>query len=138
MAHGTRIGSAVMFVQQLDRSVSFYTELLAMRVADQSPTAALLVSPGGTQLFLRAMGANAGHPLGGVGLQYVIWTADGAEDIERCERVLKARSAHLDTRSSGGVKLVEGHDPDDTVVMVTYPGPDQMPLHELPVRIYGW
>ena len=105
MAHGTRIGSAVMFVQQLDRSVSFYTELLAMQVADQSPTAALLVSPGGTQLILRAMGANAGHPLGGVGLQYVIWTADGAEDIERCERVLKARSAHLDTRSSGGVKV---------------------------------
>jgi catechol 2,3-dioxygenase-like lactoylglutathione lyase family enzyme len=138
MAHGTRIGSAVMFVQQLDRSVSFYTELLAMQVADQSPTAALLVSPGGTQLILRAMGANAGHPLGGVGLQYVIWTADGAEDIERCEQVLKARSAHLDTRSSGGVKLVEGRDPDDTVVMVAYPGPDQMPLHKLPVRIYGW
>jgi catechol 2,3-dioxygenase-like lactoylglutathione lyase family enzyme len=138
MAHGTRIGSAVMFVQQLDRSVSFYTELLAMRVADQSPTAALLVSPGGTQLFLRAMGANAGHPLGGVGLQYVIWTADGAEDVERCEQVLKARSAHRDTRSSDGVKLVEGRDPDDTVVMVAYPGPDQVPLHELPVRIYGW
>ena len=53
-------------------------------------------------------------------------------------RVLKARSAYRDTRSSGGVKLVEGHDPDDTVVMVTYPGPDQMPAHELPVRIYGW
>ena len=138
MAHGTRIGSAVMFVQQLDRSVSFYTELLAMRVADQSPTAALLASPGGTQLVLRAMGANAGHPLGGVGLQYVIWTADGAEDLERCERVLKARSAYRDTRSSGGVTLVEGHDPDDTVVMVAYPGPDQVPLHELPVRIYGW
>ena len=65
MAKGTRIGSAVMFVQQLDRSVSFYTELLAMQVADQSPTAALLVSPGGTQLILRAMGSNAGHPLGG-------------------------------------------------------------------------
>jgi catechol 2,3-dioxygenase-like lactoylglutathione lyase family enzyme len=138
MAQGTRIGSAVMFVQELDRSVSFYTELLAMRVADQSPTAALLVSPGGTQLFLRAMGANAGHPLGGVGLQYVIWTADGDEDFERCERVLKARSALRGTRSSGGVKLVEGRDPDDMVVMVTYPGPDQMPAHELPVRIYGW
>ena len=37
MAKGTRIGAAVMFVQRLDRSVSFYTELLAMQVADQSP-----------------------------------------------------------------------------------------------------
>jgi catechol 2,3-dioxygenase-like lactoylglutathione lyase family enzyme len=138
MAHGARIGSAVMFVQQLDRSVSFYTELLAMRVADRSPTAALLVSPGGAQLFLRAMGSNAGHPLGGVGLQYVIWTADGKEDFERCERVLKAHSAHRETRSSGGVLAVEGHDPDDTVVMISYPGPDELPARELPVRIYGW
>jgi catechol 2,3-dioxygenase-like lactoylglutathione lyase family enzyme len=138
MAHGTRIGSAVMFVQQLDRSVDFYTELLAMQVADHSPTAALLVSPSGTQLFLRAMGSNASHPLGGVGLQYLIWTADGEEDFQRCERVLKARSAHRDTRSGEGVKLVEGHDPDDTVVMVTYPGPDEMPAHQLPLRIYGW
>jgi catechol 2,3-dioxygenase-like lactoylglutathione lyase family enzyme len=138
MAHGTRIGSAVMFVQQLDRSVDFYTELLAMQVADHSPTAALLVSPSGTQLFLRAMGSNASHPLGGVGLQYLIWTADGEEDFQRCERVLKARSAHRDTRSGEGVKLVEGHDPDDTVVMVSYPGPDEMPAHQLPLRIYGW
>ena len=138
MAHGTRIGSAVMFVQQLDRSVSFYTELLAMQVADHSPTAALLVSSSGTQLFLRAMGSNASHPLGGVGLQYLIWTADGEEDFQRCERVLKARAAHRDTRSGDGVKLVEGYDPDDTVVMVTYPGPDEMPVHQLPLRIYGW
>ncbi len=84
------------------------------------------------------MGANAGHPLGGVGLQYVTWTADGKEDFERCERVLKAHSAHRDTRSSGGVMAVEGRDPDDTVVMITYPGPDEVPSHELPLRIYGW
>ena len=65
MAKGMRIGAAVMFVQRLDRSVSFYTELLAMQVADQSTTAALLVSPGGTQLILRAMGSNATHPWAG-------------------------------------------------------------------------
>jgi catechol 2,3-dioxygenase-like lactoylglutathione lyase family enzyme len=138
MAKGTRIGSAVMFVQRLDRSVSFYRELLAMQVVDDSPTAALLVSPAGTQLILRAMGSNAAHALGGVGVQYVTWTADGKEDFERCERVLKAHSAHRDTRSSGGVMAVEGRDPDDTVVMITYPGPDEVPVHKLPVRIYGW
>ena len=138
MAKGMRIGAAVMFVQRLDRSVSFYTELLAMQVADQSTTAALLVSPGGTQLILRAMGSNASHPLGGVGFQYVTWTADGKEDFARCERVLKAHSAYRETRSSDGVMAVEGHDPDDTVVMITYPGPDEVPVRKLPVRIYGW
>jgi hypothetical protein len=53
-------------------------------------------------------------------------------------RVLKAHSAHRETRSSDGVMAVEGHDPDDTVVMISYPGPDELPVRELPVRIYGW
>ena len=138
MAKGTRIGSAVMFVQQLDRSVSFYQDVLALQVADQSPTAALLVSLEGAELILRAMGSNAAHPLGGVGLQYVIWTAAGHADLERCERALKERSAYRDTRSDDGVTVIEGHDPDDTVVMIVYPGPDERPLRELPTRIYGW
>ena len=84
------------------------------------------------------MGAGAAHSLGGVGVQYVIWTAADQEDLDRCEGVLKELSAHRDTRSSGPVKAVEGRDPDDIVVLITYPGPDQVPLHELPVRIYGW
>jgi len=45
MTNGAQLGSAVMFVQQLDRSVSFYQDVLALQVADQSPTAALLISP---------------------------------------------------------------------------------------------
>ena len=127
-----------MFVQNLDRSVSFYTDVLALEVADQSPTAALLRSGDGSQLILRAMGSNASHALGSVGVQYVIWTADGKEGLDRCERVLKERSAHRETRGSAGVMVVEGRDPDDIVLMITYPGPDEAPLHELPVRIYGW
>jgi catechol 2,3-dioxygenase-like lactoylglutathione lyase family enzyme len=138
MAHGARLGSVVMFVQDLDRSVSFYLDVLGLEVADRSPTAALLVSAGGSQLILRAMGSNATHALGSVGVQYVTWTADGKEDLERSERVLKERSAYRETRSSGGITAVEGRDPDDIVLMITYPGPDQAPLHELPLRIYGW
>ncbi len=138
MTHGTRLGSAVMFVQHLDRSVSFYRELLGLAVADQSPTAALLTSPSGAQLILRAMGGGAAHPLGGVGLQYVTWTADGEAELGRCERVLRERSAYRDTHHGGGVVAVEGHDPDGVVVMITYPGPDQASAHRLPSRIYGW
>jgi catechol 2,3-dioxygenase-like lactoylglutathione lyase family enzyme len=137
MAQGTRIGSVVMFVQDLDRSVSFYEELLALKVADRSVTAALLTSVDGTQLILRAMGGGV-HSLGGVGVQYVIWTAPSREDLDRCERVLKQRSAHLDTRASGRTTAVEGRDPDNITVQIIYPGPEEEPLHQLPVRIYGW
>src|SRR5262252_1876214 len=121
MTQGTRIGSVVMFVQDLDRSVSFYQELLTLEVADRSPTAALLTSVNGSQLILRAMGSGV-HSLGGVGVQYVIWTASGHEDLDRIERVLKQRSAHLDTRASGRSTAVEGRDPDNIAVIVIYPG----------------
>ncbi len=138
MSQGTKISSAVMFVQELDRSVSFYLEVLSLELVDRSPTAALLISQAGAQLILRSMGGNAPHALGGVGVQYVVWTADGADGLPRCEQALRERSAHVETRTCEGVSVVEGRDPDGTVVVVTYPGPDQLPLHKLPVRIYGW
>jgi catechol 2,3-dioxygenase-like lactoylglutathione lyase family enzyme len=138
MAHGARLGSAVMFVHELDRSVSFYQDVLGLEIADRSSTAALLIGAHGSQLILRAMGANAAHALGSVGVQYVVWTAADADDLSRCEQALKARSAHAETRGREGAAVVEGRDPDGIPVIVTYPGPDQLPLHELPVRIYGW
>jgi catechol 2,3-dioxygenase-like lactoylglutathione lyase family enzyme len=138
MAHGARLDSVVMFVHDLDRSVSFYSDVLNLHVADRSATAALLIGANRSQLILRAMGRGAEHALGGVGVQYVIWTADDADDLARCEKVLKDRSAWRDSRTTEHVTAVEGRDPDDIVVMITYPGPDQAPLHELPVRIYGW
>jgi catechol 2,3-dioxygenase-like lactoylglutathione lyase family enzyme len=138
MAQGARIDSAIMFVQDLDRSVSFYTDVLGLEITDRDTTAALLSSAGGSHLIIRAMGTGAVHALGGVGVQYVIWTAADQDDLDRCERALKGRAAHVETRKSGPVSAVEGRDPDGIVVMVTYPGPDQEPLHKLPSRIYGW
>jgi catechol 2,3-dioxygenase-like lactoylglutathione lyase family enzyme len=127
-----------MFVQSLDRSVSFYQDVLGLEVADRSATAALLVSDEGAQLVLRALGTNAEHALGSVGIQYVIWTAGGDEAVRQAEQALRARSALLGTRASGQVTVVEGRDPDDIVVMIAHPGPDQALLAGLPAWIYGW
>src|ERR1700730_12856609 len=127
MAQGATLGSVVIFVQDLGRSVSCYTDVLELGVADLSPTAALLISAAGAQLILRAMGQGAAHALGSVGVQYVVWTAAGKEDLDRCERVLRKRSAHRETRSSDAVTVVEGHDPDDIPVMIAHPGPDECP-----------
>jgi catechol 2,3-dioxygenase-like lactoylglutathione lyase family enzyme len=138
MAHGARIGSTVMFVQQLDRSVNFYSEVLALEVADTSPTAALLVSDDGCQLILRAMGSNAAHALGSVGVQYVVWVAPDPEFLSRCERLLKERSAHRDTRVDGSYTAVEGHDPDGIAVIVVHSGAEGGLPRTLPTRIYGW
>jgi catechol 2,3-dioxygenase-like lactoylglutathione lyase family enzyme len=138
MAQGARLTSVVIFVHDLDRSVDFYEEILGLEVADHSTTAALLNNAAGTQLILRAMGPGVSRALGAVGVQYVVWTAADQEDLERCERALRGRAAHRETRGSDGVTVVEGQDPDDLRVVVTYPGPDQIPLHKIPARVYGW
>ena len=138
MAQGARLGSVIMFVHDLARSVDFYADVLALEATDRSPTAALLTSPAGTGLILRAMGQAAAHPLGSVGVQYVVWIATGEEDLARCERALDARGAHRGTRREGGRTIVEGRDPDDMVLIVIYPGSDQLPMRKLPARIYGW
>jgi catechol 2,3-dioxygenase-like lactoylglutathione lyase family enzyme len=138
MADGARLASAVMFVQDLDRSVRFYTELLGLDITDRSPTAALLTSAAGSHLILRAMGGHGGHALGSVGVQYVVWTAASRDDLDRCEQALKKHAAYRETRVTGHAAAVEGRDPDDIMVLIVYPGPDQIPLHELPARIYGW
>lgn len=44
MAHGARLASPVMFVHDLDLSVSFYHELLSMKVTVRSNPSALLVT----------------------------------------------------------------------------------------------
>ena len=73
-----------------------------------------------------------------MGVQYVVWTAASEDDLDRCERVLRERGAYRGIQSNGGVTVVEGRDPDDMVVVIGYPGPDEKPLRQLPPRIYGW
>ncbi len=133
-----RLASAVMFVGELERSVSFYRELLALEVTARDNTAALLVSPDGFQLYLRSMRIGAYHPLGNIGIQYVIWTADGEEDLRRCEQVLRAQSGSVTRQTVDGYTVVEGRGPDGVPVVVTYPGPDELPRHRIRQRIYEW
>jgi catechol 2,3-dioxygenase-like lactoylglutathione lyase family enzyme len=133
-----KLASAVMFVADLDRSAGFYRELLGWEVTVRDNTVALLVSPDGFQLYLRDKGSHASHPLGHIGPQYLMWTADSEDDLRRCVRLLRARSAHVTTTSGDGFTVVEGHDPDHVPVLVTYPGPDHAPRHQIMQRIYTW
>jgi catechol 2,3-dioxygenase-like lactoylglutathione lyase family enzyme len=138
MAQGVRLSAAVMFVRDLDRSVNFYRDVLALQVIDRSATAALLSNDAGAQLILRAMGGTAAHTLGALGVQYIVWTAASEDDLDQCERLLRERSAFRERRNTTELSAIEGRDPDDIVLMIVYPGPDKAPLRELPARIYAW
>jgi catechol 2,3-dioxygenase-like lactoylglutathione lyase family enzyme len=135
---GTRLTTAVMFVDALESSVAFYRELLGMEVKARDELAALLVSADGSQLYLRDKGKRASHYLGSVGVQYVIWAAADEESLRRCERFLKEGSAHVATQDVAGFTFVEGRDPNGLPVMITYPGPDLVERHQIMARIYSW
>lgn len=133
------LSSAVVFVHQLDRSVAFYQELLGLDVHVRDDTAVLLVSPDGYQLYVRTLGDQAQHPIGSVGVQYVVWTAASEADLDRCERVLRELSLQQVTRrTTDGFCAVQGRDPDGVPVVVTFPGPQQSPRHEIVQSIYSW
>jgi catechol-2,3-dioxygenase len=138
MVQGPRLIGVVVYVRDLDRSVSFYRELLGLDIIDSSPTAALLAVKDGCHLVLRATGAGSPRALGGIGLQYVTWMMPSQEDLDRAATLLKNRSAYVETRTVGGTTSVEGHDPDDITIVLAYSKDDQLPLRELPSRIYAW
>jgi catechol 2,3-dioxygenase-like lactoylglutathione lyase family enzyme len=127
-----------MFVRELERSVSFYRELLGLKVNVRDNAAALLVSPDGFELYLRSMGTGAHHPLGNVGIQYLVWTADDEQDLRRYEQQLRAQSGYVTRQTVDGVTVVEGRDPDGLPVLVSYPRPGDVPSHQIRRRIYGW
>jgi catechol-2,3-dioxygenase len=138
MAEGVRLSAAVVFVQNLDKSESFYRELLGLDVVDRSTTAALLATPDGSQLVLRQFGSNAPHPLGSIGVQYLTWGMASREDLERRTEILRRNSAYRETRTDDGITMVEGRDPDDVPVMLFYAGDSEPFMHRLPARIYAW
>lgn len=138
MAEDLRLTGVVVYVRDLDRSVTFYRELLGLDVADSDTTAALLCTDDGAELILRATGAAASHPLGQLGVQYVVWALPSREALDRCERVLRQRAAYRQTRIAESTTLVEGHDPDDLVVMLTYTEGNGHPPRKLSARVYAW
>ncbi|MEH0421150.1 VOC family protein [Streptomyces sp. B21-083] len=133
---GPWLASVVVFVHDHDASADFYQELLSMQVAVRTPSATLLVGDNGFQVYLRAVGPRASHPVGHIGAQYVIWTADGPDDFQRCQRVLEARCGHVNTTHGEGFTVIEGRDPSGLPVLVAYPGPDEVARLEIISRYY--
>jgi hypothetical protein len=133
-----RLSTAVTFVHDLDASVSFYSELLQMVVTVRQPSAALLVNAGSCQLYLRQMGARAPHPLGAIGVQYVIWTASSAADLVRCEGVMNEHCRRVTRQVIDGITFIEGEDPSGVPVVITHPGPDQSARQAIMRRVYAW
>jgi catechol 2,3-dioxygenase-like lactoylglutathione lyase family enzyme len=132
-----RVTSSVIFVSQLDRSVEFYRDVFSCEVTILDPRAALLLAPGGFQLYLIARGDRATHLLGGIGLQSLVWAVESDHELRDLARVLEDHGAYLDTFVSAGVSFIEARDPDGIRVLVAHPSPHRLPRSVLGSRLYA-
>jgi catechol 2,3-dioxygenase-like lactoylglutathione lyase family enzyme len=123
---GVRPVIVVIFMNDLEPSVRFYSGLLAMEVTASDDNAAVLGSADAAQLHLRRVGPGCVLPVGDLDRRYVAWTATDDKDLRRCARFLQASSAPVRVLTRNGITFVEGQDPSGRPVTITYPGLDHI------------
>lgn len=137
MEGSARVTSSVVFVSELGRSVEFYRDMFSCEVTIESSGAALLLAPGGFQIYLIAKGSRASHRLGGIGMQYLMWAVETAGALVDMEQGLKDRGSRTYTYASGGVSFLESRDPDGIRILVACPSPERRPRSLVENRLYS-
>ena len=132
-----KAASSVIFVAELERSVSFYQRLFNCTVPVRQGNGALLLTPDGFQLYLVAKGSHQEHPTGGIGEHHLMWSTDSPAALAHFERVLKDLGGYTYTHTDGEVVFVEGRDPDGIRVVIAHPSPEQQPRSVLDGRLYN-
>lgn len=131
-----RVTSSVLFVSRLDHSIKFYRDVFSCTVSIRERDAALLLAPGGFQIYLIARGTRTEHPSGGIGLQYLIWAVDSDAELRQVAQALQDRVGRTYTHASGGVSFLTAHDPDGIRILVAHPSPDKLPRSVVGAHLY--
>ena len=112
-----RLNHAVLYVQDVDRSVDFYSRVFGFEVVSRIRNfAAFMRAAGGDNhhdLGLFAVGAQAPRPpRGSTGLYHLAWEVPTIEDLADAEQVLRAAGAMGGASDHGVSKSLYGADPD--------------------------
>ena len=114
----TRINHAVLFVSDLDRSVTFYTDTFGMQIVAREPRAdaAFLRLPRSGNhhdLGLFGVGRQSGRKQrGAIGLYHLAWQVDTIDELVEARDVLAKAGALGGMSSHGATKSIYGADPD--------------------------
>lgn len=117
----TRLNHAVLFVSDLDRSVTFYRDVLGFTPIEamaQLRGAAFLRASGSTNdhdLGLFEIGSAAGPSQAGratVGLYHLAWEVDTLGELQRVRAALATYGALAGASDHGTTKSLYGRDPD--------------------------
>ncbi|WP_377640359.1 VOC family protein [Oryzobacter terrae] len=112
-----RLNHAVLFVADLERSITFYEQAFGMTVMAREPraSAAFLRLPRSGNhhdLGLFGVGAQPPRPRGALGLYHLAWQLDTIDELVEARRTLLALGAHGGESSHGATKSIYGQDPD--------------------------
>jgi catechol-2,3-dioxygenase len=114
----TRLNHAVLFVSDLERSVSFYRDVFGFEVIAEEPraNAAFLRAPASANhhdLGLFGLGpAAAPRQRGSTGLYHLAWQVDTIDDLAAARERLLEAGALTGESSHGATKSLYGADPD--------------------------
>jgi catechol 2,3-dioxygenase-like lactoylglutathione lyase family enzyme len=135
MGEAARVTACLMRVFDLDRSVNFYRDVFECHVAVHEPEAALLLTPGGFQIYFRAHEALGTRGIDDVGVEQIMWSAGSEAELQRIERRLRTHDPSTYTNTQNGVICVDGVDPDGNRILITYPTPEQLPREVIDRRL---
>jgi catechol-2,3-dioxygenase len=115
--NAVRLNHAVLYVSDLERSVSFYEAAFGMMVVAREPRAlaAFLRLPRSGNhhdLGLFSVGAQPPRPRGSLGLYHLAWQVDTIDELEQSRLTLANLDAYTGESSHGATKSIYGHDPD--------------------------
>ncbi|NYI76965.1 VOC family protein [Nocardioides panzhihuensis] len=112
-----RLNHAVLFVSDLERSITFYEAAFEMTVMAREPRAnaaflRLRHSGNHHDLGLFGVGAQPPRPRGSLGLYHLAWQVDTIDELEQAQMTLAELGAFTGESSHGATKSVYGADPD--------------------------
>ncbi len=112
-----RLNHAVLFVSDLERSVTFYEQAFDMKVMAREPraNAAFLRLPRSGNhhdLGLFGVGAQQPRPRGALGLYHLAWQVDTIDELAQARDTLVRLDAYTGESSHGATKSIYAHDPD--------------------------
>ncbi len=121
-----RLNHAVLYVRDVERSVSFYTDVLGFRRVTTFPGAAFLQASGSSNdhdLGLFQIGTAAGPSQAGhatVGLYHLAWEVDTLAELERLATRLSEAGSLVGASDHSTTKSLYAKDPDDLELEVAW------------------
>jgi catechol-2,3-dioxygenase len=135
----TRLNHAVLYVTDLEQSVSFYSRAFGMTVMarETRANAAFLRLPRSGNhhdLGLFGVGAQPPRPRGSIGLYHLAWEVDTLAELGRVAAVLAERGALVGASDHGTTKALYARDPDGLEFEVSWLVPAALITPDLTMR----